>query len=181
MASKNLVEVSGSEKEPLEGARAIAPAPPDERLELTVRVRPRNQLPDASDMLKPAAGPAPHLTHAEYERLYGADPKDLARVRKFAEDHGLAVVRESAARRSVMLSGTVAAFKTAFGVDLHVYEHPGGTYRGRVGYVHVPEDLAPVVEGVFGLDNRPVAKPHFRIHRHSAPHTAAARAFNPTR
>jgi len=50
----------------------------------------------------------------------------------------------------------------AFGVELKEYEHPNGRYRGRTGPVHLPAELQNVVEGVFGLDNRPQAKPHFR-------------------
>jgi len=50
----------------------------------------------------------------------------------------------------------------AFGVQLKTYEHPSGKYRGRTGAVQLPAELQDVVEGVFGLDNRPQAKPHFR-------------------
>jgi kumamolisin len=116
----------------------------------------------------------PQLTHKQYEERYGADDKDLASVRKFAEQHNLNVVRESAARRSVILAGTVADLNNAFGVNLKTYAYPGGTYRGRTGSVKIPANLASVIEGVFGLDNRPVAKRHG-----SAPQAAvgAARAF----
>jgi len=50
----------------------------------------------------------------------------------------------------------------AFGVYLAHYQTPAGMHRGRTGVVTVPEDLAEIIEGVFGLDNRPQAKPHFR-------------------
>jgi kumamolisin len=53
----------------------------------------------------------------------------------------------------------------AFGVDLKEYEHSTGRYRGRTGSVQLPAELHDVVEGVFGLDNRPQAKPHFRRRR----------------
>src|SRR5262249_55942719 len=33
----------------------------------------------------------------------------------------------------------------------------------RTGPVHVPDQLADIVEGVFGLDDRPQAKPHLRV------------------
>ena len=46
----------------------------------------------------------------------------------------------------------------AFAVDLGRYESPAGAYRGREGAVHLPDDLADVVVGVFGLDNRPMAR-----------------------
>jgi kumamolisin len=35
--------------------------------------------------------------------------------------------------------------------------------------VYVPAELAEIVQGVFGLDNRPQAKPHFRILKQAAP------------
>ena len=82
----------------------------------------------------------------------------------FAHEHGLDVVEVSPAQRRLVLSGTVAAFSKAFGVSLARYKHPRGTYRGRTGPVRVPEDLSPIIEGVFGLDNRPQAKPHMRVY-----------------
>ena len=45
-------------------------------------------------------------------------------------------------------------------MSLKTYAYPRGTYRGRTGSVQIPAELAPVIEGVFGLDNRPVAKRH---------------------
>lgn len=56
------------------------------------------------------------------------------------------------------LSGTVAAMEQAFLVKLFNYAHPSGNYRGRVGNLHVPVDVQDIVEGVFGLDNRRVAR-----------------------
>jgi kumamolisin len=172
--AKKMVSIPGSQKKPLKQAKEIAPAPSDERAEVTIRVRPKNAMPKAQDMLTASGGPLPQLTHKQYEERYGADDKDLASVRKFAEQHNLNVVRESAARRSVILAGTVADLNNAFGVNLKTYAYPGGTYRGRTGSVKIPANLASVVEGVFGLDNRPVAKRHG-----SAPQAAvgAARAF----
>jgi kumamolisin len=67
-----------------------------------------------------------------------------------------------------VLSGTVAQFNAAFGVDLQRFEYPGGSYRGRVGSVQLPDELQGRVEAVLGLDNRPVAKPHFRVRRADA-------------
>ena len=53
----------------------------------------------------------------------------------------------------------------AFAVDLGIYETAEEKYRGREGAVHLPDDLADIVEGVFGLDNRKMAKPLHRIGR----------------
>jgi kumamolisin len=93
--------------------------------------------------------------------MHGADPADIEKVEKFARAAGLAVVGTSIARRSVFLSGTVQTFEKAFGVRLEYYEHPTkGSFRGRTGQVQIPADLEKIVEGVFGLDNRPFARSH---------------------
>jgi kumamolisin len=173
MAAKKMVSISGSQKEPLKGAHVVAPAPSDERLEVTVRIRPKNNLPNTQDMLKYSGAPLEQLTHDQYDERYAANVKDLALVRKFAKEHNLNVVRESATRRSVILAGTVNDFNQAFGVSLKTYAYPEGTYRGRTGPVRVPAELATVIEGVFGLDNRPVAK------RHSPPRSTAAADAHP--
>jgi len=155
-----MVEIPGSEKRAFRNARIVAPAPSDERLVVTLRIRPKNPLPNAQDMLKLSKAPLKAVTHDQYDKLYGADENDLALVRKFAEENNLSVVRESPARRTVILSGTVSDFTRAFGVSLNVYAHANGTYRGRVGSVKIPAELSPIVDGVFGLDNRPVARRH---------------------
>ena len=160
MASKKTFLIPGSQKKPLKNAKVIAPAPADERLEVTVRLHPRNPLPKAQDLLRLSEVPLQQLTHAQYEERYGAGDKDIALVRKFAKKHNLNVVQESAARRSVILAGTVADFNQAFGVSLQTYAYPSGTYRGRTGSIQIPAELASVIEGVFGLDNRPVASRH---------------------
>ncbi len=178
MPSKKTVAVRGSKKNPLPGARVIAPAAPDERVEVTIRIRPRHPLPPKADLLAPLARP-PILDHAAFEKRYGADPKDVAKVRKFAKDNDLTVVKATAASRSVLVSGTVADMSKAFGVTLQVYSYPHGTYRGRTGSVKIPADLAPIVEGVFGLDNRPVAKRHVRIRRATAAASDGAGSMDP--
>ena len=70
----------------------------------------------------------------------------------------------------------------AFGVQLKEYQHPNGNYRGRTGPVQIPVELQDVIEGVFGLDNRPQAKPHFRRRqkRAGARAQAAGVSYTPT-
>ena len=163
-AEAGYVSLPGSEREPLPQASVMAPADPKERLEVTVRVRPRQPLPSAEEMAAMAAqlpSERRYMSAEEYEQQYGADPEDMKVVAAFAHHHGLHVVEESAARRSVVLSGTVQAAEAAFAVTLSDYEYPNGTYRGRTGPVSVPAELEGIVEGVFGLDDRTFAKSHF--------------------
>lgn len=157
--------IAGSEREPVPGAKPVGVAPPDERMEVTVRVRAKAPLHGlATSALGADTLPSrrPVLTREQYAAQHGADAKDLAKVADFAKNHGLVVVESSAARCSVVLSGSAKAMSEAFGVALHQYEHDGGTYRGRTGAITVPADVADVIEAVLGLDDRPQAAPYFR-------------------
>jgi kumamolisin len=157
------VPVPGSEREALPGARRIGPAPQEGRVEVTVIVRSRSAEPlGIEQMASHLPAERQHMSREDYERTMGADPADLARVEAFAHEHGLEVLGSDAARRSVALAGTVAQMDAAFGTELSHYESPHGAYRGRTGPVHVPAELADVVEAVLGLDDRPQATPHFR-------------------
>jgi len=178
LAPKQRLPLAGSERAPLQGAREVGPANPNETVDVTLRLRSRagkKPILDQKEFLKPA-GTRTIFSRKDFEQLHGADPTSIALVESFAREHKLTVKEESPARRTVILSGTVAAMNEAFGVELKEYQHPNGKYRGRTGAIHLPAELQDVVEGVFGLDNRPQAKPHFR-RRHER---AGARAASPS-
>ena len=115
----------------------------------------------------PAGGALPEpgvrLTRAAFARVRGADEGDLNRVERFARAHGLTVLESSSDRRSVLVSGSAGELCAAFGVELARYTHADRDFRGRTGPVYLPAELAEVVEGVFGLDDRPQAQTQFRI------------------
>jgi kumamolisin len=154
----------GSERQPMAGARSLGPADPAEHLEVSVILRH-----SAADILrekvrKLATGDRSEarVKREDFPGQFGARREDIDGVGAFAAAHGLTVTETNTARRTVVLSGTVAAFNDAFGVDLQQFEHPAGSYRGRTGPVHLPAELKDAVEAVLGLDNRPMARPHFR-------------------
>jgi kumamolisin len=165
----NMVPLPGSQVDPVPGARLIGPVHPDERIEVTVRVRPRAALPATIKARTTQAGPPEardYLTREQLAADHGAAPEDIAKVEAFAASHNLKVAHASPARRSVWLSGTAADMEAAFGVTLNEYSLPGGgTYRGRTGAILIPADLAGIIVGVFGLDTRPQARPRFRLRR----------------
>jgi kumamolisin len=103
------------------------------------------------------------MSREEFAVAHGADAADFSAVRAFANAHGLQVLQEHAARRTVVLSGTAAQFCAAFAVQLHRMGLAGGAYRGRTGEIRLPPELDGIVEAVLGLDNRPQARPHFRV------------------
>ncbi|HEX8788026.1 MAG TPA: S53 family peptidase, partial [Telluria sp.] len=75
-------------------------------------------------------------------------------------------------RRSVFLSGTVAQVASAFGTSIERIEHGAGISRRRTAPIQVPPELSGIVEGVFGIEDTPIAQPHFQL----APGTATAGA-----
>jgi len=177
--SQNRVVVRGSERQPLPEAHSQHALPPTELLEVTVRLRPKAPLADATASHAMADVPPAQRTYLSREELAaqcGASEQDARQVADFAHAHGLVVVHTDLARRSVLLAGTAAGFGAAFGTQLHQYSYPEGTYRGRTGTVTVPAPLSDIVQGVFGLDDRPQAEPHFQVRPGPAPGAIVARA-----
>jgi kumamolisin len=175
----SMVTIPGTERHVMRGAKSIGPANPSERFEVTVRLKHKSPIP--AKALDGTSRPRTrtYLTHDQMESQHGADPAHIAKVEAFAHSAGLTVVETSPVRRSVMLSGTVAKFEKAFGVKLEQFEHPTrGTYRGRIGQIQIPADLGGIVEGVFGLDNRPFARSH--TSRRNASNAAQFQGYKPT-
>ena len=165
---QNRVQLKGSTRAALPDGRDVGPADPNEQIEATVLLRRgpgQSEFPSAEQTAgRPLRG-RKYLSREEFARLHGASEADLEKIRAFATPHRLKVASENRASRTVKLSGTVQAFNAAFGAELRRYDHPSGTYRCRTGSLTIPSDLDGVIEGVLGLDNRPQAKPHFRLRK----------------
>jgi kumamolisin len=177
-AKSRRVALKGSSKAPFTQGRYVGPARKDEQLTVTLRLRRKSPLlsPDDTPDFKT-------LDYDDFRARHGADPADVARVEAFAHAQGLDVPRVSLAQRAVDLSGTVEAMQKAFGTKLKRYIVRRQSFRIRSGELTIPAELASIVEGVFGLDNRPHVRPHFRILTRPgggkfAPH-ATAKAFTP--
>ena len=138
--------------------------------------------------LRGTEAPPGRLSREEYRAAHGADAADVQAVRQFAADHGLSVGDVDLARRSIELSGPVGSIASAFEATVALYRSPSGEpYRGRVGGLTLPAELDGIVTGVFGIDERPQAQPHFRFRsgaslapqstQYSPPQVAAAYSF----
>jgi kumamolisin len=79
-------------------------------------------------------------------------------VEHFAAAYGLSVVDREPARRMIVLSGTVAAFTAAMGVQLDEYSGDGRRFRARSGPLFASRAAARVIESVLGFGTRPVAR-----------------------
>lgn len=150
-------------------------------IEVTVRLRRKNSIEEYVKNMQDGKNKV--LTEEEFEQKFAASDKDIDKVEAFAQENDLTVVQSSTARRSVVLKGTVQDFSKAFGVFLANFQHDDGKiFRGRMGSIKIPTALEGVVEGVFGLDDRPQAKPMFRMVKNDGhviqPH-AANISYNP--
>jgi kumamolisin len=162
------VLLKGSARSPLPGGQDKGPADPKQKIQVSVLLRRGSKPSQFSSDTKKSSGPLQkrkYLTREQFARTHGATTADLKKVRAFAKKFKLKVVSENRAARTVKLRGTVQALNEAFGVTLHRYEHVAGTFHCRTGALSVPKELQPTILGVFGLDNRPQAKAHFRVRK----------------
>ncbi len=106
-----------------------------------------------------------HLSQQEFLDNYAADPADFDKLRAFAHKNGLTVdeAGSSLARRTIVLRGPIAKIEAAFGVTLNDYDFEGGKFHSYTGTISMPSEHVEPVEAVLGLDNHPIAKPHFRV------------------
>ncbi len=147
MAETHVV-LEGGKRSPVADAKRVREPPRSAPITVTLTLRGR-PLPDQ--------GPA--LSREEFQRDYAASDRDIATVKQTMKRFGLRVEQESALSRSVIVSGTVGQIEEAFRPGLGIYRSAEqGEFRGREGEVHIPVDLDGLVTGVFGLDQRRVAR-----------------------
>ncbi len=151
--------IPGSERPPVDGVAAGQRAvPADTRVEATVVLRRRADLPDGPDL----------LTSAELEERHGADPADVELVTRTLTALGVEVTAVDAASRRVRVAGPAGVLAEAFGTSLAQVSTPDPTgtpvtHRYRTGGLSVPAELDGIVTAVLGLDDRPQARARFRV------------------
>ena len=159
------VVLAGSDRRPLPAGDLKATAAPPKRSSrgpLTVSVLVRRK-----QAIDPAQLGQTRVSRAQFRSQFGADPVAVKAIKTFAKQFGLTAETTPASleARTLKLSGTRQQLEQAFGVTLSEQAHGDRTYRVREGEIHIPVSLEGLIEGVFGLDNRPQAAPHFRIAR----------------
>jgi len=165
--TKKWVPLRGSERPRRAAAAQLQEAELSERSYVTVLINRRTDVNNSDEVIDEILSHPPWLrrsvTRDEFEESFGADPRDLEKIHDFANEHDLDVVEESLGERRVVLAGAVRDLFKAFNVaNVEKYQRASRTYRQRSGCVSVPDYIAPVVQAVLGLDNRPQARPHFR-------------------
>lgn len=160
MAFENRVQLPGSEAIRHPNATLVGSVPANETVRVTVFLCRGGSEPaipmDAGARCEP-------ISRAEFPDRFGANAKDIALVEAFAHEYGLTVNSSSIPKRNVILSGTAQGVARAFGTDLHQYrmETTGHVFH-QCRAITVPRELDGKVVAVLGLDNRPIARAHFR-------------------
>ena len=161
-APLDLVPLPGSEKPAAVGIQpavesAGAESTVEGTIEATVILRRRAPM-TTEDAL------GTHLTSAQLNERFGADPADIELVETTFVSLGLEVLETDPASRRIRISGSVATITRVFGTSVSSGTSEGSdtTHRIRTGGLSIPSQLAGVVTAVLGIDNRPQARAQFR-------------------
>jgi kumamolisin len=159
-----LVTLRNSKRPQPLGARALRESNARKSIRVTIVIRSASSNADRRNAIKKLTTQLPcnrkYLSLEEFSKLHGARDEDLAIVQEFAKNNRLRVIEISKLRRCVVLSGTILKFRRAFRVRLRDFEHRGQTYRSHSDAIQVPADLAEVVAGILGLEDRPLMAHH---------------------
>ena len=110
MPSRNqLVPVIGSEPPDRFAAHSVGPAHPDELITVTVKVRAKDD--KSTDAAEPLKKQPTTVRREDFAAAHGADPATLKKIEDYAAGKGLKVVESCAARRRVILAGTVSELR----------------------------------------------------------------------
>ena len=173
MASKAHVILPGSKRGKDPAATRVRDVDPKEKIVVTIGLS-GPKLPAANEYVGQT------LTPAELAEKFGAKQADADKVRKSLRKFGLKVDDVSLETRSMRVSGTAAAMEAAFRPGLAVMRlATQDEYRGRQGAIMIPAELKGIVTGVFGLDERRMARRKASA-AGSAAHASTLPSLSPT-
>ena len=155
-------KIPGSNRKALPNAKVVGDVSPSEQITITVVLRRRSDTATAQAAADRVLNTGEPLSRDEFAAQLGADPDDVNKIEAFAHDHHLTVSSVDTAARTIKLTGTLADLTAAFKPKLKRYRAGSLTFRGRTGDLTVPSELDGIIQGVFGFDNRPAARPHVR-------------------
>jgi kumamolisin len=126
---------------------------PNEQIDLTISLR-GPKLPSPDDYVGQT------MTPDQLSSEFGATQEDADAVSKALKKYGLKVESVSLATRSMRVGGPASAVEAAFKPNMAIVKsaRQQGEYRGRQGPLQIPRELQGVVKGVFGIDERRMAR-----------------------
>lgn len=152
MASKTHVVLPGSKRGKDPAATQVGEVDPKEKIVVTIGLA-GPKLPGPDEYVGQT------LTPTELAEKFGANKADVDKVAKSLKKFGIKVEEVSLETRSMRVSGTAAAMESAFKPEMAIMRAARqGEYRGRQGTLQIPAELKGIVKGVFGLDERRMAR-----------------------
>jgi kumamolisin len=168
MPTSDRVQIPGSDRSVDPAHVRVGDVGARERVDVTVYLRHRVSPDWIDDHARRAPQRRRRISRADWKQAHGAAPDDVNLLCAFAEQHGLIIDAVDEGRRQVRLNGAAASIAAAFGATYKGRYAPDArkgtpSYRARSGALSVPKPLAKAVTGVFGIDDRPQARPQIRF------------------
>ncbi|MGA7524477.1 MAG: protease pro-enzyme activation domain-containing protein, partial [Acidobacteriaceae bacterium] len=107
------------------------------------------------------------LTPAEFGARFGASPQDIAKISAWLQSQGFQVRGVLNNASMINFEATAGQVRQAFHTQLHYVSIRGGKYPALIQDPQIPAALAPVVEGIKGLNRIPPVADHTAPHQTS--------------
>ena len=151
-STRSHIVLPGSKRGKHQEATVVGKVNPKEQITVTINLA-GPKLPDADEYV------GQRLTPEEFTQKFSAKKEDADAVAAALKKYGLKVGDVSLTNRSMSATGTAAAMEAAFQPNLVLMRSARqGQFRGRQGSLMIPAELKGLVTGVFGLDNRRMAR-----------------------
>ncbi|MGZ3643773.1 MAG: S53 family peptidase [Ktedonobacteraceae bacterium] len=136
----------------------IGPADPNQRISLTIGLRPRNAeglTRYAQDISNPkSVNFHRYLTSANVADVFGPTPAAHVAVLKFLQEYGLTITQTYKHRLLISFSGTISQIEQAFHVTINNYSAlDGHIFYANTNDPTLPASIVGVVQSISGLNN----------------------------
>jgi kumamolisin len=154
------IQLAGSYRSKPKGAVAVGDVDDRERIAVTLYLKDSSatrHVPGSAADLAVLTEPVSRRSLARQRaKQYAAA---AAAVARFAKRNRLAIGRSNLTRRTIVLKGTAAQMRRAFGAVLGIYEDDRRRFRARSGSLRIPPAIARWTRAVLGFDRRPQVTP----------------------
>jgi subtilase family serine protease len=97
------------------------------------------------------------LTAAEFGERFGVAQEDIDSITGWLESHGFRVDKVYPSRMLIDFTGNVGELREGFHTSIHNIDYKGEAHIANMSNPQVPEALAPVIKGIFSLND---IRPH---------------------